>query len=92
MPLKYPIPKISLIAGLLAVACLTTDPTIHAADNAERSSNKTEKEAADLAKYDRNHNGKLDPDEKAAMKADANKQKTEKKPKGVKKEPSAGRP
>jgi capsule polysaccharide export protein KpsE/RkpR len=67
---------------MLAVACMLTVPALHAADSdAEKAAKKAKKAAADLKKYDKNGNGKLDPDEEAAMKADQEKAKAEKKKK-----------
>jgi len=67
--------KLTLLASVLAVACMFTVPAVQAAD-AEK---KAKKEKADLKKYDKNGNGKLDDDEIATMKADMAKKKAEKK-------------
>jgi capsule polysaccharide export protein KpsE/RkpR len=77
--MNKPASKLILIAGMLATACLFTVPAVHAAeDKAEKKKKKAE---ADLKKYDKNANGKLDPDEEAALKADVEKQKADKKKK-----------
>jgi hypothetical protein len=66
-----------VIAGMLAVACMLSVPVVHAANNDAKTEKEKRKAAADLVKYDRNANGKLDPDEEAAQKADVEKQKAE---------------
>jgi hypothetical protein len=78
--MKTPVIKLILTASLFAVACAFTLPTAHAAD-ADKEARKKKKEEADLKKYDKNANGKLDPDEKAALEADVKKAKEEKKKK-----------
>jgi len=78
--------KLTLLASILAIACLFTAPVLRAqADDAaktEKADKKADKkakhEAEMLKKYDKNGNGKLDPDEEAAMKADMAKAKAEK--------------
>jgi capsule polysaccharide export protein KpsE/RkpR len=77
--MKTPASKLILISGLLATACMFTVPAVHAAD--DKAEKKAKKAQADLKKYDKNANGKLDPDEEAALKADVEKQKSEKKKK-----------
>ncbi len=67
---------------MFAVACMFTVPAVQAADDAEKAAKKKKKEEADLKKYDKNANGKLDPDEKAALDADVAKKKAEKKKDG----------
>jgi outer membrane biogenesis lipoprotein LolB len=79
--MKKPASKLILIASLFAVACTFTVPVMRAADDAEKAAKKKKKEEADLKKYDKNGNGKLDPDEKAALDADVAKAKAEKKKK-----------
>lgn len=79
--MKTPVSKLILAASLFAVACAFTLPTVQAADDAEKAAKKKKKEEADLKKYDKNGNGKLDPDEKAALEADVKKAKEEKKKK-----------
>ena len=73
--------KLTLLASVLAVACMFTVPAVRAADDAEKAAKKKAKQEADLKKYDKNGNGKLDPDEEAALKADVEKMKAEKKKK-----------
>jgi hypothetical protein len=75
--MKKPASKLILIAGMLAVACMLTVPAVRAADDDAKAEKKKKKEAADLKKYDKNGNGKLDPDEEAALKADQAKAKAE---------------
>ena len=77
-PMKTPASKFILIASLFAVACTFAIPTVQAADDAEKAAKKKKKEEADLKKYDKNANGKLDPDEEAARQADMAKAKAEK--------------
>ena len=79
--MKKIVSKLTLIASMLAVACMLTVPALQAADDAEKAAKKAKKAEADLKKYDKNANGKLDPDEEAALKADVEKQKAEKKKK-----------
>lgn len=73
--------KITLLASALAVACTFTVPAVRAADDAAKAEKKAKQEAADLKKYDKNNNGKLDPDEIAARDADREKAKAAKKKK-----------
>lgn len=77
--MKKPASKLTLIAGMLAVACLFAVPAVNAASDDAKAEKKKKKAEADLRKYDKNANGKLDPDEEAALKADVEKQKTERK-------------
>ena len=70
--------KLTLILSVFAVACAFTVPAVNAADDADKAAKKAKKAAADLKKYDKNGNGKLDPDEEAALKADVEKAKAEK--------------
>ena len=70
--------KLTLLASAFAVACVFTVPALRAADDAEKAAKKKAKQEADLKKYDVNKNGKLDPEEEAAMKADQAKAKAEK--------------
>jgi hypothetical protein len=74
--MKTPTSRLVLILGLLAFGSFMI-PAAGAADEG-KSSNKKQKEEADLRKYDRNQNGKLDPDEKAALEADLKKEQEEK--------------
>jgi hypothetical protein len=75
--MKHPASKVVLIASLFAVACTVAVPAMLAADDAA----KKKRADADLKKYDKNGNGKLDPDEEAARQADLKKSKEEKKKK-----------
>ena len=77
--MKSPASKLTLIAGVLAMACMFTVPVVNAASDDAKAEKKKKKAEADLKKYDKNANGKLDPDEEAALKADVEKQKSEKK-------------
>ena len=82
LPMKKPASKLILIASLLAVAGMLTVPAARAADDeAAKAEKKKKKAEGDLKKYDKNANGKLDPDEEAALKADVEKQKADKKKK-----------
>jgi hypothetical protein len=77
--------KVILCASALAIAGLLAVPMTHAAEPksdqekaaaaAERKAKKEAKDAEDLAKYDANKNGKLDSDERTAMRLDAEKEK-----------------
>ena len=77
--------KITLLASVMAVAGFFTAPALRAQTDDAAAKTKAEKkakrEAEILAKYDKNHNGVLDPDEKAAYEADQAKAKAEKKEK-----------
>ena len=64
---------------MLAIACMLVVPAVHAASDDAKAEKKKKSAEADLKKYDRNANGRLDPDEEAAMKADAERQKAERK-------------
>src|ERR1051326_1439907 len=59
-PQRRPLP---LVRGSVVLALLTLGANCVLAQRAPAPS------ASDLAKYDKNHNGKLDPDEMAAMRA-----------------------
>jgi uncharacterized protein involved in copper resistance len=67
--------KLLLAASALAVACAFTLPA-RAADDKEAK--KAERQKKMLEKYDKNKNGKLDPEEEAEMKADQAKAKEKK--------------
>lgn len=71
--------KLTLIATMIAAAFVFAVPA-SAQDDAKAEKKKKQQEAA-LKKYDKNKNGKLDPDEEAARKADAEKAKEAKKKK-----------
>lgn len=63
--------RIALVAGVFAVAVLGLTSTAGAAQEKSGSREKKSGVSAEiLQKYDRNGNGKLDPDEEAAMRAD----------------------
>ena len=64
--------KLTLLT--LAVAMLTS-LSLKAADNAKPKADTPKVSAEDLKKYDKNGDGKLDKEEKAAMKADKAKDK-----------------
>jgi hypothetical protein len=84
--MKKPTSKITLLACLLAVAGMFAVPAVSAQPtDAEKAAKKKAKAEADLKKYDKNGNGKLDPDEEAALKADVEKAKAEKKKKAEEK-------
>ncbi|MSU22329.1 MAG: hypothetical protein EXS32_00730 [Opitutus sp.] len=70
--------KITLLASVLAVACMFTVPAVRAADEATKAEKKAKRDADNLKKYDANKDGKLDEKETAAMKADQDKMKAEK--------------
>lgn len=72
--------KLTLIATMIAAAFVFAVPVARAADDdAAKAEKKKKKMEADLKKYDKNGNGKLDPDEEAARKADVEKAKEKKK-------------
>jgi len=60
--------KITLILSVLALAGAFFVPAVSAQDDA--AAKKAKREAANLKKYDKNGNGKLDADEEAQMKKD----------------------
>jgi colicin import membrane protein len=73
---------VTLHATLAAVMALAVvfAPAIHAADRAESAAaRKARQDEENLKKYDKNHDGKLDDEEKAAMKTDEAKATAEKK-------------
>jgi hypothetical protein len=76
LPMKKLTSKLTLIASMLAVACMFTAPALRAEDTKEQK--KAKREADALKKYDKNKDGKLDDTEKATMKADQEKAKAEK--------------
>lgn len=80
-PMKKTASKITLIATMFAAAFVFAAPSVHAADDAAKAEKKKKQQEAALKKYDKNKNGKLDPDEEAARKADAEKAKAKKKKK-----------
>lgn len=80
LPMKKSASKLTLIATMIAAAFVFAVPA-NAADDAAKAEKKKKAEEARLKKYDKNGNGKLDPDEEAAAKADAEKKKADKKKK-----------
>ena len=73
--------KITLIASMLAVACMFTAPALRAADMTKEEK-QAKKKADDLKKYDKNKNGKIDDGpEKEAMEKDVAEAKAKKKKK-----------
>lgn len=67
-----------MVTGLVALAGAMAVPTLRAADPKEDAAERrARREAETLKKYDANHDGKLEPDEKAARKADREKAKAE---------------
>jgi hypothetical protein len=79
-------PKLVLLASAAALAFFAVGPVVRAADGKSKSGEGSPGKKHDdetLRRYDRNSNGKLDPDEEAAMKADQERAKNEgKKKKG----------
>lgn len=78
--MKIITPRNILLITSLMVAGMFTTPALRAAD--DKAEKKAKREAANLKKYDKNGNGKLDADEEAQMKADQAKAKEAKKKKG----------
>ena len=76
----------TLLASVLALACMFTVPSVKADQNkdeaAAKAERKAKRDAENLKKYDKNGNGKLDADEEAAMKEDRAKMKAKKKSEG----------
>jgi hypothetical protein len=79
-------PKLVLCASAVALAFFAVGPMARAADGKSKSGGGSERKKHDdetLRRYDRNANGKLDPDEEAARKADEERAKNDgKKKKG----------
>jgi hypothetical protein len=74
----------------LMVAAVVFAPVIHAADKVETAAaKKARQEQENLEKYDKNHDGKLDNDEKAELKADQAKAAAEKKASAAEKKEAA---
>lgn len=67
--------KVAAWTALLAMFGAGLGSVVRAAE-AKQDTQKTQQDAENLRKYDRNANGKLDPDEEAAMKADQAKAKS----------------
>lgn len=72
----------TLVATVLALSCVVGLVATSSAAENKSGSSKGEKKSGvsddDLRKYDRNRNGKLDPDEEAAMRADEARSRREK--------------
>ena len=69
-----------LLAGVLLAVGVVALPVLRAAERKGTASHEQNKRGDDaLKKYDKNGNGKLDPDEEAAMKADQERAKRAKK-------------
>ena len=66
--------KVTLL--VVAIATITT-LSLPAADDAKPKQQRPKISAEDLKKYDKNGDGKLDKDERAAMRADKAKEKKE---------------
>jgi hypothetical protein len=85
-----------VVAGVLAVPALrAAEKTTPAAEKKETAAEKKARLAREeLAQYDKNKNGKMDPDELAAEKADKNKAAAEKRKATIqkKKEDAAAKP
>lgn len=83
-----------MLATALAVTGMFAAPGIAADEKADakKAEQKAKKEAAALKKYDKNANGKLDPDEEALMKEDQAKAKAEKAEKKKKKDQEKAQP
>jgi len=73
--------KVAAWTALLAMSGAGLGSVVHAAE-AKQDAQKAQQDAENLQKYDRNANGKLDPDEEAAMKADQAKAKSQAPKKG----------
>jgi hypothetical protein len=65
-----------ILATLIALACAAVPAALSAADQDDHSRREQVREKL-LAKYDTNHDGKLDASERAAMKADLAKRREE---------------
>lgn len=76
--MKNPNLKLIAVAGLWAVASsMVVLPARASDEKSDAAARKAQREAEALKKYDANHDGKLDPEEKAARKADREKAKAE---------------
>jgi hypothetical protein len=82
--MNKPASKIAWVAAAMAIGFALT-VSVRAADR-DDAAKKEKRDAEMLKKYDKNGNGKLDPDEVAAMKADQAKAKAEKEKERKKKE------
>lgn len=72
--------KITLIASMLAVACMFTAPALSAAEMTKEEK-QAKKKAADLKKYDKNGDGQITGAEKEQMDKDVAEAKAKKKKK-----------
>jgi hypothetical protein len=84
--MKHPALRFVFLAGVVAFACAVSAPLIRAAEQKSgsggpKTERKTEQDDEALRKHDRNGNGKLDPDEEAALKAEQEKAKSDQKKK-----------
>ena len=83
--MKSPAARLTLLLTAFAASALLTSPALRAADDKadtkveKKAERKAKHDAEMLKKYDKNGNGKLDPDEEAAMKADQEKKAAKKK-------------
>ncbi|MBS0662703.1 MAG: hypothetical protein JSR48_05520 [Verrucomicrobia bacterium] len=76
--MKSPMVRNLIVTGLVALAGAMAVPALRAADSKEDAAERrARREAEMLKKYDANHDGKLEPDEKAVRKADRAKAKAE---------------
>ncbi len=78
MKIKRFIQLCTTLAALVAVAFVFT-PAMTAAEKSDAAAKKAKQDQENLEKYDRNRDGKLDDEEKAAMKADQERIAAEKK-------------
>jgi hypothetical protein len=78
--MKTPAPRLVAIASAMAVVSMLA-LSAYGADKEDPAAKKSKRDAEILRKYDKNGNGKLDPDEEAAMKADQARAKAPKKKK-----------
>ncbi len=73
------ISKLALATAALAIACVFAAPIVRAADEkadaAAKAEKKKKRDEETIKKYDKNGNGRLDPNEEAALKADQEKAK-----------------
>ena len=76
--------------AVLTVAAVVFSPVIHAADKSETAAaRKARQDQENLEKYDKNHDGKLDDEEKAELKADQARASAEKKAAAAEKKEAA---
>ena len=73
--MKTSVSKITLLVSALAASCLLVTPAVRGADTQpdakaqKAAAQKAKHDALVLQKYDKNHNGVLDPDELARKQA-----------------------